>query len=116
MVAVVEEKEEGGTMGKPPWRLMGNDAESERREADRGAGAHGSTRDEEEEEEEEGEEEVVESAYEEKEVATLRCDNSASLWGAPPPPASGETESALSPYGKGRNAAAVATAAAAAAQ
>ena len=49
----------------------------------------------------------------------LRCDNSTNLWGAPPPPASGETGSALSPYdaaGIGRNAAAVATAAAAAAQ
>ena len=64
LVAAVEVEEEGGTMGKPPWRLMGNDAERERREAERGAGAQGSTRDEEEdeEEEEEGEEEVVESA------------------------------------------------------
>lgn len=52
---VVEVKEEGGMMGNPPWRLMGNDAEWERREVERGAG---STRDE---EDEEGEE-VVESA------------------------------------------------------
>lgn len=61
-VAVVEMKEEGGTMGKPPWRAMGNDAEKERREPERGAGPQGSVRDEEEEEEEEGQEEVVESA------------------------------------------------------
>ena len=108
--AAAEVKEDGGRMGKPPCRAMGNDAERERREAERGAGLQGSTRDE--EEEEEGEEEEVESAWEEKEEA--------SLWDAPPP-ASGETESPLSPYGataagRGRNAAAVATAAAAAAQ
>lgn len=63
VVEAVEVKEEGGTMGKPPWRVMGKDAERERREAEMGAGAQGSTRDEDEEEEEEGEEEaVVESA------------------------------------------------------
>ncbi len=62
VVAAVEVKEEGGRMGKPPWRVMGNDAERERREAERGVGVQGSTRDEEEEEEEDGEEEEVESA------------------------------------------------------
>ena len=49
-------KEEGVRTGKPAWRAMGNEAERERSEAERGD----STRDE--EEEEEGEEEVVESA------------------------------------------------------
>lgn len=62
VVAAVEGKEEeGGRTGKPPWRVMGNDAERERREAERGVGVQGSTRDE-EEEEEDGEEEEVESA------------------------------------------------------
>lgn len=97
--------------------MTGNDADRERREAERGVGVQGNTTDE--EEEEEGDEE--ESAWEEKEEATLCCDNSTSLWGAPPPPASGETDSPLSPYGvaavgRGRNPAALATAAAAAAQ
>lgn len=56
LVVMVEVKEEGGSMGKPPWRAMGNEAERERREAERGVGAQGSTR---EEEVEEGEEESV---------------------------------------------------------
>lgn len=102
--AAVEVKEEDGRKGKPPWKARGNDAERERREVERGVGVQGSTSDEEEEEEEEGEEDV-ESAWEEKEEATVRCDNSASLWGAPPPPASGETGTPLSPNGRGRNAA-----------
>lgn len=79
-------------MGNPPWRAMGNDAE--RREAERGV----------------EEEEVVESAW--VVDATLRRDASVSLWGAPPPTESGERHSPLSPYAGGRNAAAVATAAA----
>lgn len=66
----------------PPWREMGNDAERESREAERGVEVQGSTRDE--EEEEEGEEEV-ESAWEEKEEETTP------RWEPPPAPTSGET-------------------------
>lgn len=58
----VEVKEEGGRMGKPPWRAKGNDctdADRERREVERGFVLQGSIRDE--EEEEEGEEEELES-------------------------------------------------------
>lgn len=47
----------------------------------------------------------------------LRCDNSANLWGAPPAPPAGETESPLSPYtlvGRGRNTVVTVAAAAAA--
>lgn len=50
---------EGGRMGKPPWRAIGNEAERERREVERGVGAQGSMRDDEEEEEEERDEESV---------------------------------------------------------